>query len=67
MSRLRTCADGRLRRRGLSIVEAAISESGAGSIKEIGAVMKLVMPKTKGLADGKQVNAVVRELLSAGE
>ena len=46
------------------IVEAAIAESGASSMKEIGAVMKLVMPKTKGQADGKAVNAVVRELLS---
>ena len=49
------------------IVEAAIAESGATSMKEIGAVMKLVMPKTKGMADGKQVNAVVRELLAAGD
>ena len=47
-----------------SLVQAAIAESGAASMKDIGAVMKLVMPKTKGLADGKQVNALARELLA---
>ncbi len=45
------------------IVAAAVAESGATSARDMGKVMKLVMPKTKGKADGKQVNAIVRELI----
>lgn len=45
------------------IVQAAILETGAASMKQMGQIMKVVMPKVKGLADGKQVNAIVRELL----
>ncbi len=46
------------------IVQGAISEVGATSMKEMGAVMRAVMPKVQGLADGRAVNAMVRELLS---
>ena len=46
------------------IVQSAISEVGATSMKEMGLVMRAVMPKVQGLADGKAVNAMVRELLS---
>jgi uncharacterized protein YqeY len=46
-----------------SIVAAAIAETGATSAKEMGAVMKAVMPKLKGGADGAVVNRIVRELL----
>lgn len=45
------------------IVQAAIVETGATSMKQMGQIMKIVMPKVNGLADGKQVNAIVRELL----
>ena len=45
------------------IVQAAISETGAVSMKQMGQIMKIVMPKVSGLADGKQVSAIVRELL----
>ena len=45
------------------LVLAAISDSGAESIKDIGKLMKVLMPETKGRADGKQVNRIVRELL----
>lgn len=45
------------------IVQAAIDETGAVSMKQMGQVMKIVMPKVSGLADGKQVSAIVRELL----
>jgi len=47
------------------IVAAAIAESGASSARDLGQVMKLVMPRVKGVADGALVNRVVRELLGA--
>ncbi len=47
-----------------AIVDAAVTETGATSMKEMGAVMKLVMPKTKGKADGGLVNRLVKERLS---
>ncbi len=46
-----------------SIVTQAIAESGAESARDLGAVMKIVVPKTKGLADGKVVTSLVREKL----
>ena len=45
------------------IIEAAIADVGASSMKDMGLVMRTVMPKVRGLADGKAVNAIVRELL----
>jgi uncharacterized protein len=47
----------------LTLVRAAISESGAVTKAETGKVMKLVMEKAKGKADGKTVNALVMKLL----
>lgn len=47
----------------VSIVTEAIAESGAESVRDLGAVMKLAVPKTKGLADGKVVTSLVREKL----
>ncbi|EOT30152.1 GatB/YqeY domain-containing protein [Enterococcus saccharolyticus] len=46
------------------IVADAIEKTGATSPKEFGKVMGLVMPQVKGKADGNQVNAVVKELLT---
>lgn len=46
-----------------SIIISAINESGAKSHNDIGKVMKLVIPKIKGAADGKLVNQRVKELL----
>ena len=46
------------------IVQDAITEVGAASMKDIGPVMRAVMPKVQGLADGSAVNAMVREMLS---
>lgn len=46
------------------LIAGAIAEAGAQSIKDLGAVMKLVMPKTRGVADGKVVNQLVREMLT---
>ena len=46
------------------IVAEAIEESGASSPRDLGAVMKLAMPRVKGAADGKQVNRIARELIA---
>lgn len=45
------------------IVAAAIAEAGAASAADLGRVMKLVMARVKGAADGKLVNQIVREKL----
>ncbi len=45
------------------IVKEAIASTGATSAKEIGKVMQAVMPKTKGRADGKIINQIVKKLL----
>jgi uncharacterized protein YqeY len=47
-----------------SLVTEAIAECGASSPKDIGLVMKAVMPKVKGKADGKQVNQLASEILA---
>ena len=44
------------------IVEAAVKETGASSMRDMGKVMAAVMPQIKGRADGKAVNAIVKEL-----
>lgn len=47
-------------------VAAAIAETGATSVKDMGKVMKAVMPKLAGKnADGKAVNEAVRRSLGA--
>lgn len=46
------------------IVREAIAEVGATTPKDMGQVMKVVMARVKGQADGKLVNTIVRELLS---
>lgn len=47
-----------------TLVATAVSESGAETPKQIGLVMKLLMPKVKGKADGKLVNRLVLEKLA---
>ncbi len=47
-----------------AIVVAVIAEVGATSMKDMGKVMPQVMAKTKGAADGKLVNQLVREQLA---
>lgn len=46
------------------IVRQAVDELGAGSIKDMGKVMALIMPKTKGRADGKLVSQIVKQYLN---
>ncbi len=48
-----------------SLVDWAVTESKATSAKEMGAVMKLLMPKVAGKADGKMVNQLVQSALAA--
>ena len=48
----------------IEMAKAAIAEAGVRDLKQQGAVMKLLSPRTKGRADGKLVNDIVRELLS---
>ena len=45
------------------IVRSVAAETGATSMKEMGAVMKGVMARVKGRADGRTVNAMVKEVL----
>jgi uncharacterized protein len=45
------------------LVAEAISETGASSPKDMGQVMKVVMGRTGGRADGKRVSGRVREAL----
>jgi len=47
------------------IVRDAIAEAQAVSPADMGKVMKLIMPRVQGKADGRLVSQVVRELLSA--
>lgn len=44
-------------------VRKAIEETGATTAKEMGQVMKVLMPRVKGRADGRLVNEVVKALL----
>ncbi len=49
----------------VSIVKDAVEQTGASSVKDMGKIMSAVMPKTKGRADGKEINMIARELLSS--
>lgn len=46
------------------IIKDAISETGADSPQKIGLIMKTVLPKVKGRADGKLINQIAVKLLS---
>ncbi len=47
-----------------ALVAAAIAETGASTQRDMGQVMKAVMAKSGGRADGKRASARVREALS---
>ncbi len=47
-----------------TIVQEAVTACDATSLQDMGAVMAKVMPQVKGVADGKLVNGIVRELLA---
>lgn len=48
-----------------AIVKKAAAEAGASGAKDMGRLMKAVMPHVKGKADGKLVNDIVKEVLGA--
>ena len=47
------------------IVANTIQEIGAAGMKDMGKVMTAVIAKTKGRADGKVINGIVKELLNS--
>ena len=47
-----------------AVVAEVIAETGAQSAADMGKVMKVLMPKVKGLAANDQVSKMVKELLS---
>ncbi len=48
-----------------AIIEAAMNETGASSPRDMGAVMKAVMAKAAGRADGRRASARVRAALGS--
>ncbi len=46
------------------LAQAAVTEVGATSIKEMGQVMKVLIPRLQGRASGDQASQTVRKLLS---
>lgn len=47
-----------------NVIKKAIAEAGAVSVKDMGKVMKVVMPQLTGKADGKMIGEKVKALLS---
>ncbi len=47
------------------LIAEAVRETGAAGVKDMGKVMKVLMPKVTGKADGKAVGEKVKALLSA--
>ena len=47
-----------------ALAKEAIAIEGAASMQDMGKVMKVLMPKVQGRADGSQVSQTVRQLLS---
>lgn len=49
----------------LALVNETIAEVGATSARDMGKLMQALQPKTKGRADGKLVNQIVKQQLGA--
>jgi uncharacterized protein YqeY len=47
-------------------IREVVAEAIAGGAGDIGALMKTVMPRLKGQADGKEINRIAREELAKG-
>lgn len=48
-----------------ALIEAAVAETGAGSMKDMGKVMKVVSAQTVGRADGRRVSELVKARLAS--
>jgi uncharacterized protein YqeY len=48
-----------------AMVDEAVAESGAAGPKDMGKVMKIIMPRTQGRVDGKTVQKMVMERLKS--
>ena len=48
-----------------ALVDEAIAETGASGPRDLGRVMAAVMPRVRGRADGREVNALVRDRLGS--
>ena len=48
----------------IELARAAIAETGAASPKQMGQVMRILMPQVRGRADGKVASDIVRKLLA---
>ncbi|OGT21134.1 MAG: glutamyl-tRNA amidotransferase [Gammaproteobacteria bacterium RBG_16_57_12] len=48
-----------------AIIDAALAETGASSIKDMGKLMNIIRPKVQGRADLAHVSGLVKERLSA--
>ena len=46
------------------LVEAAIAETGASSARDLGRVMAVLAPRTRGRADGRTVSGLVAQALA---
>jgi uncharacterized protein YqeY len=46
------------------LVDEAVAETGASGPRDMGNVMKVLMPKVQGRADGKQVSELVKQKLA---
>jgi len=49
----------------LAVIDQSIEETQASSLKDLGKVMKSLMPKLGGNVDGRMINQLVKERLSA--
>ena len=47
-----------------AIVSETINQVGATTMKDIGKIMGVVMPKVKGKADGKRINEIAKQILN---
>ena len=47
-----------------AIIKAAISQTGASSVKDMGKIMGIVTAKTKGRADAKMIGSLAKKMLS---
>jgi len=47
-----------------ALIQSSIEEIGAKNVQDLGKVMKQVMPRLTGRADGKRVNELAKEILA---